>query len=562
MKSGTAGVKDAAGNALATDYVWSFTSVADLVPPQVSSITPANGAGSVAVNTTVSIVFSEAMTNASISSGSIELRDASSTLVNATISYNAATRTATLTPAASLVNATVYTVIVKSGAGGVKDAAGNALAGDYIAYFTTLSNSVSLFSAATVPATFGNDGTALTLGVKFRATQAGLISGIRFYKRAGSAGTNTAILWSSTGTKLAEAVSGNETASGWQQVLFTTPVSIAANTTYVASYHSSSGDYAIANPFFTTAVVNGPLRGLASGEDGPNGVYRYGATPAFPNSNYETSNYYVDVLFSTGAVSDVTPPQVSSVVPANNATGVSLATVATVTFNEAMNIASVSSSTIELRTAAGVLVPSSVSYDAASRTATITPAAVLSTATTYRITVKSGTSGVKDVAGNALAADFTASFATITDNVPPFIVGQNERDGMEYAGNTIYNIILGVSELLDTASVTSGAFEIKTTSNTIIPIVVRYLGASNDVAGTESLIEITSASPLPYNSSFTLTAKTGVGGIRDVAGNTIITPYSLTFFTFPDSSPLDYTVQSCSGCHRCFTQSYRDSCLQ
>ena len=537
VKSGTAGVKDAAGNALATDYVWSFTSVADLVPPQVSSITPANGAGSVAVNTTVSIVFSEAMTNASISSGSIELRDASSTLVNATISYNAATRTATLTPAASLVNATVYTVIVKSGAGGVKDAAGNALAGDYIAYFTTLSNSVSLFSAATVPATFGNDGTALTLGVKFRATQAGLISGIRFYKRAGSAGTNTAILWSSTGTKLAEAVSGNETASGWQQVLFTTPVSIAANTTYVASYHSSSGDYAIANPFFTTAVVNGPLRGLASGEDGPNGVYRYGATPAFPNSNYETSNYYVDVLFSTGAVSDVTPPQVSSIVPANNATGVSLATVATVTFNEAMNIASVSSSTIELRTAAGVLVPSSVSYDAASRTATITPAAVLSTATTYRITVKSGTSGVKDVAGNALAADFTASFATITDNVPPFIVGQNERDGMEYAGNTIYNIILGVSELLDTASVTSGAFEIKTTSNTIIPIVVRYLGASNDVAGTESLIEITSASPLPYNSSFTLTAKTGVGGIRDVAGNTIITPYSLTFFTFPDSSP-------------------------
>lgn len=536
VKSGTTGVKDAAGNALATDYVWSFTSVEDLVPPQVSSVTPANGASSVAISTTVSVVFNEAMLAASISSGSIELRDASSALINATISYNAANRTATLTPATSLVNATVYTVIVKSGAAGVKDAAGNALASDYISYFTTLSNSVSLFSAATVPGSFGNDGTALTLGVKFRATQAGLISGIRFYKRAGSTGTNTAILWSSTGTKLAEAVSGNETASGWQQVLFTTPVSIAANTTYVASYHSSSGDYAIANPFFTTAVVNGPLRGLATGEDGPNGVYRYGTTPAFPNSNYETSNYYVDVLFSTGAVSDVTPPQVSSVVPANNATGISLGTAVTVTFNEAMNIASVSSSAIELRTAANVLIPASVSYDAASRTAILTPAVALSTSTTYRITVKSGASGVKDVAGNALAADFTASFATITDNTPPMVTGVTPAaGGTDIALNAIPTA--SFSEELSAATVAAGTVELRTASNVLVPATVVYNAATQQVT-------IAPQSALSYGTVYTATLKGGSSGIKDVAGNALASDFSWSFTTMSDVTPPQVTQVS------------------
>jgi Domain of unknown function (DUF4082) len=29
-----------------------------------------------------------------------------------------------------------------------------------------------------------------------------------------------------------------------------------------------------------------------------NGVYRYGATPAFPNSTFQSTNYWVDVLFT------------------------------------------------------------------------------------------------------------------------------------------------------------------------------------------------------------------------------------------------------------------------
>jgi hypothetical protein len=164
----------------------------------------------------------------------------------------------------------------------------------------------TIFQPTDIPASpLNNDGQALEVGVKFRTTQAGYITGIRFYKGAGSTGTHIGHLWSRTGTKLAEAAFINESASGWQQVLFATPVAITAGTTYVASYFSSSGDYSSTNPFFTQAVVNGPLRALANGEDGPNGVYVYSVTSAFPTNNYQTSNYWVDVLLETSMLKSI-----------------------------------------------------------------------------------------------------------------------------------------------------------------------------------------------------------------------------------------------------------------
>jgi hypothetical protein len=102
----------------------------------------------------------------------------------------------------------------------------------------------------------------------------------------GTTGTHTGHLWTNAGSQLAQATFTNETASGWQQVLFSSPVAVTAGVTYVAGYFSPSGDYPATKPYFTQAVVNGPLRGLADGEDGPNGVYQYGATAAFPNSSF------------------------------------------------------------------------------------------------------------------------------------------------------------------------------------------------------------------------------------------------------------------------------------
>ena len=139
IKGGASGVKDVAGNALATDYSWSFTTlVGDITPPTVTSVTPVNGATGVSVSTTASAIFNEAMNASTINGSTIELRNPSNALITATVSYNAATRTVTLTPSAALANSTVYTVTIKGGASGVKDAAGNALASDYSWSFTTV----------------------------------------------------------------------------------------------------------------------------------------------------------------------------------------------------------------------------------------------------------------------------------------------------------------------------------------------------------------------------------------------------------------------------------------
>ena len=81
---------------------------------------------------------------------------------------------------------------------------------------------------------------------------AGQITALKFYRSASDTGTDLLDLWSSTGTKLASATFTNTAASGWQTVALATPVSISANTTYVASYHTT-GAYVATNNFFTTA---------------------------------------------------------------------------------------------------------------------------------------------------------------------------------------------------------------------------------------------------------------------------------------------------------------------
>ncbi len=153
----------------------------------------------------------------------------------------------------------------------------------------------------TVPeiADAGYDNAAVELGVKFRSDSAGYITGIRFYKSSANIGAHVANLWSGTGTLLASAPFYSETASGWQQVNFLTPVSIAANTDYVASYFVSDGHYS-ADPYYflSEGIDSAPLHALKDGISGFNGVYAYGAASSFPNQGFHSNNYWVDVVYS------------------------------------------------------------------------------------------------------------------------------------------------------------------------------------------------------------------------------------------------------------------------
>jgi hypothetical protein len=81
-------------------------------------------------------------------------------------------------------------------------------------------------------------------------------------------------------------------------VLFSSAVPINANTTYIAAYFSSLGNYAYTPFGFNTAITNGSLSGLADGADGINGLYEYIGMPAFPGLGHLSDNYWVDVIES------------------------------------------------------------------------------------------------------------------------------------------------------------------------------------------------------------------------------------------------------------------------
>jgi Domain of unknown function (DUF4082)/Putative Ig domain/Bacterial Ig domain len=159
-------------------------------------------------------------------------------------------------------------------------------------------STASLFASSDTPSIVTvSDPKAITLGVKFQASANGTITGIRFYKGPQNTGTHVGSLWSASGTRLSNATFTNETASGWQQVNFTTPVGITANTTYIASYHTNKGEYSANGNYFGNSHTNGPLTAPSSASSGGNGVYAYSGSNVFPNNTYNANNYWVDVVF-------------------------------------------------------------------------------------------------------------------------------------------------------------------------------------------------------------------------------------------------------------------------
>ena len=106
---------------------------------------------------------------------------------------------------------------------------------------------------------------------------------------------------------------------------------------------------------------------------------------------------------------DTTAPTVGGVSPAEGATGVASGTNVAATFSEDVDPATVTTTNFKLVPEGGSNVAATVSYDGASKKATLDPSADLEAGKKYTATV---TTGVKDKAGNALAADKTWSFTT------------------------------------------------------------------------------------------------------------------------------------------------------
>lgn len=299
----------------------------DTTPPALASLSPADGQIEVRTNAVIRVKFSEAVLAASVGTNTFSLANAFANPVPLTVTFDAFTQEAIVTPNAALSPAQTYTLTIQGGVNGVRDLAGQPLSPTFQSSFTTeLQPTVTLWSDANHSTLISDvDTNAVELGLKFRSSNSGYITGIRFYKGPANVGPHTANLWTESGTPLASAVFTSESSLGWQEQKFSQPVPIQANTPYVASYHSPAGHYASSGNYFTTGVDNFPLHALSDSEAGGNGVYGYGPSN-FPTNSYRAANYWVDVMFQAGAVSNTAPTagDLAALLPEDTATNLFL----------------------------------------------------------------------------------------------------------------------------------------------------------------------------------------------------------------------------------------------
>jgi hypothetical protein len=268
------------------DIIFAQTGATQTLPPVANNISGLTATE----NTALAIPASTILSQDSDPNGLAISISAVGSPVNGTVSYNASTATITFTPTTGFTGNASFGYTITDGEG---------TASATVSLTVTAPGSThTLFATTAVPTTITNaDAAAVELGMKFQVSTAGKAQGVRFYKGPKNTGTHTGHLWSSTGTLLASVTFAGETASGWQQALFATPVALTVGTIYVISYHTAVGEYSSNANFFAAAVTNGPITAPSSAAGGGNGLYTYGTASAFPKSTFNATNYWVDVVF-------------------------------------------------------------------------------------------------------------------------------------------------------------------------------------------------------------------------------------------------------------------------
>jgi hypothetical protein len=346
LKGGAGGIA-AYGGALAADVTWSFTTGSGTPPVVVSTTPPANDTN-VSVNTTVKAVFDRDMTASTITTSSFTLTPQLGNAVAATVTYDAASDTATLTPSAPLDPSRQYTATLTTA---VKGGDGTALAAAKTWSFTTAD---ALTVTTKVPADLatGVSPGAIVRGVFNRAIDTTTLT------------TSTFTLTRSGGTAVTAGVSYDATT---RTATLTPSASLALNTTYTAK-----------------------LAGTIKASDG--------------------SAMGTDVTWSfTTAASAPAAPTVVAQSPVAGATSVATDSAITATFDRAMDATSITASSFVARDPSNNAVAGTVSYDSASQTARLVPTGALAAGTVYTVQI---TTAVRSSVGTPLASTVTWSFTT------------------------------------------------------------------------------------------------------------------------------------------------------
>jgi hypothetical protein len=140
---------------------------------------------------------------------------------------------------------------------------------------------------------------------------------------------------------------------------------------------------------------------------------RLAITNGGDNINYDHADWALARIECGSGGGDITPPTITTRTPAPGATGIALDVSPTATFSEAMDASTLTSATLTIvQQGQSTPLAATVSYDGPSRTATLDPNVNLQPSSSYTVTVKGGSAGAKDLAGNALASDSNWSFQT------------------------------------------------------------------------------------------------------------------------------------------------------
>ena len=441
---------------------------------------------------------------------------------------------------------------------------------------TSGSGTITLWSPSTTPTNASaSDTSSVEVGVKFTSDLAGYILGIRFYKGTVNTGTHAGNLWTASGTLLASANFGGETASGWQEVDFSTPVAISANTVYVASYHAPNGGYSIDRNYFANAGYdNAPLHALKDGASGGDGVFLYGANPGFPINTYLSTNYWVDVVFTAAAgpvaLSSVTLNPVS-VTGGNPSTGtvtlsgpapsggavVSLSSnnpaIASVPAGGSMTVpAGATTATFPMNTSAvatSTTVTISASYGGTLAASLTVVPPVLSSLTLSLTSVTGGTSSPTGTVTLSGPAPSGGAVVSLSSNNPAVASVPASGSMTVPAGATTATFPMNTSAVATSTTVTISASSggTLTASLTVIPPVVSSLALNpSSVTGGpllgSSTGTVTLNGPAPDGGAF-VSLSSSNPSVATVPGSVTIAPGATTA-TFPVNTSVVITSQT------------------
>jgi hypothetical protein len=553
----TTGATSVAGTPLASNYVWTFTTITP--PPTVTAVVPLNGATNVPVGQALSATFSEPMLSSTISATTFTLKVTGGAAVVGSVTYSGGV--ATFTPAVNLAYNTSYTATITTGA---EDLAGQPLASNYVWTFTTITPAptvtavVPVNGATSVPiaqvlsATFSETMNPGTIdAATFTVTGPGgvTVPGAVAYSGLVATFTPASNLAYSTSyvatiTTGAEDLAGTGLATNYVwtfttvspalAVISTVPVNTATGVpvTQVLSATFNEPMNCPAFPATAFTVVSAP-----SATPVPGTIGCSGAVATFTPAADLATNTVLTATITTAAqdlagnalagnyvwsfrtVPAPTLPTVISTVPVNGATGVPTNQALTATFSEAMNPATINSATFTLTATGGASVTGVVTYVAAGSVATFTPAADLAPTTEYTATI---TTGATDLDGNTLASNYVWTFTTAAAPlaIPPTVISTIPAN---LATGVPFNQIVSAtfSTAMNPATINSTTFTLTGPGATPVSGLVAYAAVGNTLT-------FTPAANLAASTTFTATITTGA---QNLAGTALANNYVWTFTT-------------------------------